>query len=56
VFLVCTRPELTLRAVGENPTAVFADGGNPARVRVIAVLAAAAAPGMRAIFVGVTSL
>jgi simple sugar transport system permease protein len=46
VFLVRTRPGLTLRAVGENPTAVFAVGGNPARVRVIAVVAAGAFAGV----------
>jgi general nucleoside transport system permease protein len=46
VFLVRTRPGLTLRAVGENPTAVFAVGGNPARVRVIAVVAAGAFAGL----------
>jgi general nucleoside transport system permease protein len=46
VFLVRTRPGLTLRAVGENPTAVFAVGGDPARVRVIAVVAAGAFAGL----------
>jgi len=46
VFLVRTRPGLTLRAVGENPTAVFAVGGNPARVRAIAVVAAGAFAGI----------
>jgi ABC-type uncharacterized transport system permease subunit len=46
VFLVRTRPGLTLRAVGENPTAVFAVGKDPARVRVIAVVAAGAFAGL----------
>jgi simple sugar transport system permease protein len=46
VFLVRTRPGLTLRAVGENPTAVFAVGGNPVRVRVTAVLGGGALAGL----------
>ena len=46
VFLVRTRPGLTLRAVGENPTAVFAVGGDPARVRVTAVMACGALAGL----------
>ena len=46
VFLVRTRPGLTLRAVGENPTAVFAVGGDPLRVRVIAVIACGAMAGL----------
>jgi simple sugar transport system permease protein len=46
VFLVRTRPGLTLRAVGENPTAVFAVGGDPVRVRVTAVVAGGALAGL----------
>src|SRR5882672_6202666 len=46
VFLVRTRSGLTLRAVGENPTAVFAVGGDPARVRGTAVLACGALAGL----------
>jgi general nucleoside transport system permease protein len=46
VFLVRTRPGLTLRAVGENPTAVFALGGDPARVRTAAVVACGALAGL----------
>ena len=46
VLLVRTRAGLTLRAVGENPTAVFAVGGDPARVRVTAVVAGGALAGL----------
>ena len=46
VFLMRTRPGLTLRAVGENPTAVFAVGGDPRRVRMMAVTACGAIAGL----------
>ena len=38
LFLRHTQAGLTLRASGENPEAVFAAGGNPLRVRMLAVL------------------
>ena len=41
-----TRAGLTLRAVGENPTAAFASGANPIRVRVLAVLGAGVLAGV----------
>lgn len=46
VFLRRTRAGLTLRAVGENPTAVFAGGTDPAHVRVAAVIAGGALAGI----------
>lgn len=39
LFLFRTRAGLTLRAVGENPHAAFAAGANPARVRLVAIVA-----------------
>jgi simple sugar transport system permease protein len=41
-----TRAGLTLRAVGENPTAAFAVGADPARVRTLAVTAGGALAGI----------
>ena len=41
-----TQLGLTLRATGENPEAVFASGGNPKRVRVLAVIACGAVAGL----------
>ena len=46
VFLMRTRPGLILRAVGENPAAVFAVGGDPSRVRAIAVIVCGAMAGL----------
>ncbi|MGH6689883.1 MAG: ABC transporter permease subunit, partial [Gammaproteobacteria bacterium] len=37
---------LTLRAVGENPTAAFAGGADPIRVRTLAVVAGGALAGI----------
>ena len=45
-FLGRTRAGLTLRAAGENPTAVFAGGVDPVRVRVAAVVAGGALAGL----------
>jgi simple sugar transport system permease protein len=38
VFLLSTRAGLTLRAVGENPSAAFAVGTDPVRVRMLAIV------------------
>ena len=46
VLLQRTRAGLTLRAVGEHPTAAFAVGTDPARVRAIAVTAGAGLAGV----------
>src|SRR5713226_1356855 len=46
VLLHRTRAGLTLRAVGENPTAVFAGGADPIRVRTLAVTAGGALAGI----------
>ncbi len=46
VLLQRTRAGLTLRAVGENPTAAFAGGADPARVRTLAVIAGGALAGI----------
>jgi simple sugar transport system permease protein len=46
VFLHRTRAGLTLRAVGENPTAAFAVGADPLRVRALAVVAGAGLAGL----------
>jgi simple sugar transport system permease protein len=46
LFLARTRAGLTLRATGENPRAVFAVGADPARVRVVALLACGAMAGL----------
>ncbi len=46
VFLVRTRPGLTLRAVGENPAAAFAGGADPLRVRMLAVTCGGALAGV----------
>ena len=46
VLLHRTRAGLTLRAVGENPTAVFAGGADPLRVRTLAVIAGGALAGV----------
>ena len=45
VLLHRTRAGLTLRAVGENPTAAFAGGADPVRVRTLAVIAGGALAG-----------
>jgi simple sugar transport system permease protein len=45
-FLRHTQTGLTLRATGENPEAVFASGGNPARMRLLAVIACGAIAGL----------
>jgi general nucleoside transport system permease protein len=41
-----TRAGLTLRAVGENPTAAFASGADPIRVRFLAVIGSGALAGV----------
>jgi simple sugar transport system permease protein len=46
LFLRRTQAGLTLRATGENPEAVFASGGNPARVRTLSVIACGAIAGL----------
>jgi simple sugar transport system permease protein len=46
LFLGRTQAGLTLRATGENPEAVFASGGDPARVRMVAVIACGAVAGL----------
>jgi ABC-type uncharacterized transport system permease subunit len=46
LFLYRTQIGLTLRAVGENPEAVFASGANPLRVRMSAVVACGAVAGL----------
>lgn len=46
VFLFRTRAGLALRAVGENPMAVFAAGVNPPRVRAGAIVAGGALAGL----------
>jgi simple sugar transport system permease protein len=46
VLLHRTRAGLTLRAVGENPTAAFAGGASPLRVRTLAVIAGGAMAGI----------
>jgi simple sugar transport system permease protein len=46
IFLGRTQAGLTLRATGENPEAVFASGGDPARVRMLAVIACGAVAGL----------
>ncbi|MCW6511251.1 ABC transporter permease [Lichenifustis flavocetrariae] len=46
LFLNRTQAGLTLRATGENPEAVFASGGHPARVRMLAVIACGAVAGL----------
>jgi len=46
LFLGRTQAGLTLRATGENPEAVFASGGDPLRVRMLAVAACGAIAGL----------
>jgi general nucleoside transport system permease protein len=46
IFMGRTQAGLTLRATGENPEAVFASGGDPARVRMAAVIACGAVAGL----------
>jgi simple sugar transport system permease protein len=46
ILLWRTRAGLMLRAVGENPRAAFAAGGDPTRVRLLAVVAGAALAGL----------
>src|SRR5262249_42493786 len=46
VVLRRTRAGLTLRAVGENPTAAFASGADPIRVRYLAVIGTGALAGI----------
>jgi general nucleoside transport system permease protein len=46
VALQRTRAGLTLRAVGENPTAAFASGADPIRVRFLAVIGSGALAGV----------
>ncbi len=46
LLLFRTQMGLTLRAAGENPTAVFATGSNPMRVRMLAVIASGAVAGL----------
>jgi simple sugar transport system permease protein len=46
LFLKRTQGGLTLRATGENPDAVFASGGDPMRVRMLAVTAGGAIAGL----------
>jgi general nucleoside transport system permease protein len=46
LFLRRTRAGLTLRAVGENPSAAFSVGADPERVRMIAVIACGAFAGL----------
>lgn len=45
-FLARTQTGLTLRATGENPEAVFASGGNPKLVRMLAVVACGGIAGL----------
>ncbi len=46
LFLGRTQIGLTLRATGENPEAVFASGGNPKLVRMLAVIACGGIAGL----------
>lgn len=46
MFLTRTRAGLTLRATGENPDAVFASGGEPLVVRMLAVIVCGAIAGL----------
>lgn len=46
LFLRYTQVGLILRATGENPEAVFASGGEPLRVRMLAVIAGAGIAGL----------
>jgi ABC-type uncharacterized transport system permease subunit len=46
LFLRRTQAGLTLRATGENPEAVFASGGEPWKVRVLAVVACGGVAGL----------
>ena len=46
LFLGRTQAGLKLRATGENPEAVFAAGANPARVRMLAVVACGGIAGL----------
>jgi general nucleoside transport system permease protein len=46
LYLTKTRGGLMLRAVGENPDAAFAVGGNPIRVRMTAIVAGGALAGL----------
>jgi general nucleoside transport system permease protein len=46
IFLMKTRPGLTLRAVGENPEAAFAVGADPVRVRMGAIVTGGAFAGL----------
>ena len=46
LFLGRTQAGLTLRATGENPEAVFASGGNPRQVRMLAVIACGGVAGL----------
>jgi len=46
VVIYRTRAGLTLRATGENPEAVFAAGGNPNRIRRLAVIFGGAIAGL----------
>lgn len=46
VFLYWTSGGLVLRATGENPEAVFAAGGNPVRIRQLAMIACGAVAGL----------
>jgi simple sugar transport system permease protein len=46
IFLMKTRPGLTLRAVGENPEAAFAIGADPVRVRMGAIVTGGAFAGL----------
>jgi general nucleoside transport system permease protein len=46
LFLGRTQAGLTLRATGENPEAVFASGGDPLHVRMLAVAACGAVAGL----------
>ena len=46
LFLFRTSWGLALRAAGENPEALFASGGEPMRVRVLAVVAGGAVAGL----------
>jgi general nucleoside transport system permease protein len=46
LFLRRTRAGLTLRAVGENPSAAFSVGANPERIRALAVMVCGAFAGL----------
>ena len=46
LFLRRTRAGLTLRAVGENPSAAFSVGANPERIRAVAVMVCGAFAGL----------